>query len=239
MICGGGTSSGGGPNPGGLLGIRSVRSSQSPPRFRMLKVPFSPTLRAAAAAPAGASRDDRLCRLDARLAQPASQRQWPRRVQAVVPPGLPWVHAPVVAVGEEGGPGELSGRQGEGHSVVALVGGLEGGRRVQLGVGHGSLADGLRRIGVVIQVEVAGSVDARLAVGQIQVQGLTLLDVAEDLAEGGLHAEAVASALFHLLTASPRRPGSRSCFYLRPRPAPSCERPAAPPAHNAAGVSAG
>ena len=52
MICGGGTSSGGGPRPGGLLGIRSVRSSQSPPRFRMLKVPFSPTLRAAAAAPA-------------------------------------------------------------------------------------------------------------------------------------------------------------------------------------------
>ena len=52
IICGGGTSSGGGASPGGLLGIRSVRSSQSPPPLRMLKVWFSATLRVAAAAPA-------------------------------------------------------------------------------------------------------------------------------------------------------------------------------------------
>ena len=53
--------------------------------------------------------DDRLRHLDARLPQPASERRGPRRVQTVVPQGLPWVHATVVAVGQKGGPGELSG----------------------------------------------------------------------------------------------------------------------------------
>ena len=41
MIWGGGTSSRGGANPGGRLGILKVLSSQSPPPLRMLKVWFS------------------------------------------------------------------------------------------------------------------------------------------------------------------------------------------------------
>ena len=65
------------------------------------------------------------------------------------------------------------------------------------------LADGLRGIGVIVKVPVTGSVDARLAVGQVQSQRLTLRDVAKHLAEAGLHAEAVASVLLHLLQQPP------------------------------------
>ena len=52
MICGAGTSSGGGASRGGRLGILSVRSSQSPPPHSKFIVWFSDTLRTAAAAPA-------------------------------------------------------------------------------------------------------------------------------------------------------------------------------------------
>ena len=49
---GAGTSSGGGASPGGRLGMRSVRSSQSPPPRSTFMVWFSDTLLTAAAAPA-------------------------------------------------------------------------------------------------------------------------------------------------------------------------------------------
>ena len=52
MIWGAGTSSGGGASPGGRLGMRSVRSSQSPPPRSTFMVWFSDTLLTAAAAPA-------------------------------------------------------------------------------------------------------------------------------------------------------------------------------------------
>ena len=54
MICGAGTSSGGGASPGGRLGILRVLPSQSPPPRRASIVWFSVTLLVAAAAPAAA-----------------------------------------------------------------------------------------------------------------------------------------------------------------------------------------
>ena len=66
MICGAGTSSGGGASPGGRLGILSVRSSQSPPPRRASIVW---RCRHARRAP----RHDRLRGLNAALPQPASQ----------------------------------------------------------------------------------------------------------------------------------------------------------------------
>ena len=44
-------------------------------------------------------------------------------------------------------------------------------------MGQRRFANGLGGIGVIIEIEVAGSVDAGLAVGQVQGQGLALLDV--------------------------------------------------------------
>ena len=106
-------------------------------------------------------------------------------------------------------------------------------------MGQRGIADGLVGIRVVVKVPMGGGINAGLAVGWGDVEGLALSYVAEDLTKAGLDAEAVASAPLHLLTSARRRPGSRSCLYQRPHPEPSCERPAAPPAHNAAGVSAG
>ena len=80
---------------------------------------------------------------------------------------LTWVHASVVAVRQEAGSGELSGRSWEGDPLVAFV---RCPRKKPLGV-----ADGLRGIWAVIEIKMAGCVDARLAVGQFQVQGLALL----------------------------------------------------------------
>ena len=68
MIWGGGIWSGGRARPGGLLGIRSVRSSQSPPPLRALRVWFLLTLRAAAA-----PRNDRLRCLDVRPPLPTTE----------------------------------------------------------------------------------------------------------------------------------------------------------------------
>ena len=45
---------------------------------------------------------------------------------------------------------------------------------------------------------MARRVDAGLPVWEVQVEGLALLDVSEDLAEGGLHAEASTSLFLHL-----------------------------------------
>ena len=70
----------------------------------------------------------------------------------VVAQGLAGVGAPVVAVGQEGRPGELSRRAREGDSIVAFVGGLERSRRVQRRVGQRRLADGLRGVGVIVEV---------------------------------------------------------------------------------------
>ena len=112
------------------------------------------------------------------LPHAASQRGGPRRVESIIAQGLPWVHASIVGVGQEGRPRELSWRAWEGHSVVALVSGFKRCRRIDAGVGQRGVAEGLRGIGVIVQIEVTGSVDAGLAVREIQGQGLALLDVA-------------------------------------------------------------
>ena len=150
-----------------------------------------------------ASRHDRLCGLNAALPHAASQRRGPGRVQPVVAQGLPGIAAPVVAVGQEGWPGELSGGAREGDPIVALVRSLERSRRVQRGVGQRRLADGLRGVGVIIEIEVTGSVDRGVALGQVQGEGLALLNVPEDLAKAGLDAEASASAFLHLYLHQP------------------------------------
>ena len=46
------------------------------------------------------------------------------------------------------------------------------------GVRQRGVAEGLRGVGVIVEVEVARRVDARFAVGQVQGQGLALRDVA-------------------------------------------------------------
>ena len=128
-----------------------------------------PTLRKALAGcccSCSSSGNDRLSRLNAALPQPAAQARGPRRVQPVVAQGLAWVHASVVAVRQEAGPGELSGRPRQRSSAVALVGCFKTHScRLDGGVRRRGLADGLRGIGVIVKVPVTGSVDARLAVG--------------------------------------------------------------------------
>ena len=178
--------------------MRSVRPSQSPPPRRASIVWFSETLLVAARSAGGSARNHRLRRLDAGLSQPASQSRGPGRVQPVVAQGLPGIGAPIVAVGQEGRPGELSGRAREGDAVVAFVGGLERSRRIDAGVGQRRLADGLRGVGVIVEVPVTGSVDRSVALGQVQGEGLALLNEPEDLAIGGLHVEASASPFLHL-----------------------------------------
>ena len=123
------------------------------------------------------SRHDRLRGLNAALPHAASQRRGPRRVQAVVAQRLPGIHAPVVAVGQKRRPRELSWRSWKRSSTVPLVGRFKGCSRIQARVGQRRFANGLGGIGVIIEIEVAGSVDAGLAVGQVQGQGLALLDV--------------------------------------------------------------
>ena len=61
-----------------------------------------------------ASRHDRLRGLNATFAETAPQSRGPGRVQPVVAQGLAGIRAPIVAVGQEGRPGELSGRAREG-----------------------------------------------------------------------------------------------------------------------------
>ena len=108
-----------------------------------------PTLRKAltSCCSCSSSGNDRLSRLNAALPQPAAQARGPRRVQPVVAQGLAWVHASVVAVRQEAGPGELSGRAGERSSTVALVGCFKRSCGVDCGVRRRGLADGLRGIG--------------------------------------------------------------------------------------------
>ena len=124
-----------------------------------------------------ASRHDRLCGLNAALPHAASQRRGPGRVQPVVAQGLAGIGGCVVAVGQEGRPGELSGAR-EGDPIIALVRSLERSRRVQRRVGQRRLADGLRGVGVIVKVPMTGSVDRSVALGQIQGEGLAFLDVA-------------------------------------------------------------
>ena len=111
----------------------------------------------------------------------------------------PGIGAPVVAVGQEGRPREFSGRPREGDSLVALVGGLERSRWVQRRVRHRRVAERLRGVRVVVEVELARRVDGSVAIGQVQGQGLAFLDIPQRLSEGGLHAEASASPFVHLL----------------------------------------
>ena len=92
-------------------------------------------------------------------------------------------------------------------AVVAFVGGLKRSRRVQSRVGQRCLADGLRGVGVIVEIEVTGSVDAGLPVREVQGEGLALLNVPQDLTKGGLDAEASASPFLHsFLVADVQRP---------------------------------
>ena len=178
MICGAGTSSGGGASPGGRLGILRVLSSQSPPPRRASVVWCSVTLLVDRGRRTGSRTcDDRFSSPNATFAEAASERRGPRRVQAVVAQRLPGIHAPVVAVGQKRRPRELSWRSWKRSSTVPLVGRFKGCSRIQARVGQRRFANGLGGIGVIIEIEVAGSVDAGLAVGQVQGQGLALLDV--------------------------------------------------------------
>ena len=47
-------------------------------------------------------------------------------------------------------------------------------------MGQRRLADGLRGVGVIIEIEVTGSVERGVALGQVQGEGLALLNVPED-----------------------------------------------------------
>ena len=125
------------------------------------------------------SGDHRLRGLDAGLPQPAPQCRGPGRVQSVVAQRLTGMRAPVVAVGQEGRPRELSWRPREGDPIVALVGGLER-SRIDARVGQRRLADGFGCVRVIVEVEVARRVDRSVALGQAQGEGLALLDVPED-----------------------------------------------------------
>ena len=87
-----------------------------------------------------------------------------------------------VGVGQERGPSELSWGAREGDSIIAFVRRFKGQGRIQARVGQRRVADGLGCVGEIIQVEVAGRVDARLAVGQGDVERLALSDVTEDQA---------------------------------------------------------
>ena len=80
-------------------------------------------------------------------------------------------------------------RAGEGHAVVAFVRRLEvqGQGRIDAGVRQRGVAEGLRGVGVIVEVEVARRVDARFAVGQVQGQGLALRDVARQTLSQGTY----------------------------------------------------
>ena len=110
---------------------------------------------------------------------------------------LAGVHGPVALAVQVEGPGaqEVSARKG--HAVVAFVGIFE----ARLGV-HGRVGQrcrlGLAAVGIVVQPEVAGGQDARVAVGEVDGQGLALGDVAQHLPVGGSDAEAVRTPLLHV-----------------------------------------
>ena len=123
--------------------MRSVRSSHAPQHIHRL-VLRDASRRGRCAG--GGARNHRLRRLDAGLSQPASQSRGPGRVQPVVAQGLAGIGAPVVAVGQEGRPRELSWGPREGDPIVALI------RRIDAGVGQRRLADGLRGVGVIVEI---------------------------------------------------------------------------------------
>ena len=116
-------------------------------------------------------------------------------------------------------PHHLPGRPREGLPAVALVVGLEGLRGVDVGVGHRLVAQGLRALGEIVEVEVAGQVDRSIALRQLQADGLPFLDVAQHLAVVGPDPEAVLAPLLHafLRTRRPRLP-TPECSVPRPRP---------------------
>ena len=113
-----------------------------------------------------------------------------RRAQPVVPQRLAGVHGHVALAVQVEGPGaqEVSARKG--HAVVAFVGIFE----ARLGV-HGRVGQrcrlGLAALEIVVQLEVVGGQDARVAVGEVDGQGLALGDAAWHLPVGGSDAEAV------------------------------------------------
>ena len=112
--------------------------------------------------------DDRFSSLNATFAEAASERRGPRRVQAVVAQCLPGIHAPVVAVGQKRRPRELSWRSWKRSSTVPLVGRFKGCSRIQARVGQRRFANGLGGIGVIIEIEVAGSVSRFLLIKSVQ-----------------------------------------------------------------------
>ena len=85
---------------------------------------------------------------------------------------------------------QCPGRLREGLPPVALVVRLEGLCGVDVGVGHRLIAQRLGRLREVVEVEVGGHVDRGIALGQLQSDGLPLLDVAQHLAIVGAHSEA-------------------------------------------------
>ena len=52
---------------------------------------------------------------------------------------------------------------------------------------HRRVAERLRGVRVVVEVELARRVDGSVAIGQVQGQGLAFLDIPQRLSEGGLH----------------------------------------------------
>ena len=114
-------------------------------------------------------------------------------------------------------PQHVPGRPGEGLPAVALVVRLEGLRGVDVGVGHRLVAQRLGRLREIIEVEMGGHVDRRIALRQLQGDGLPFLDVAQHLAIVGAHSEAELAPLLHLCLRTSRRR----------RPTPGCSVPAA------------
>ena len=176
MIWGAGTSSRGGASPGAWAprdAQRAVQPVAAAPQH--VHVWFSETLLVAAAAPAAAPA------ITVSAAWMPLSRSRPPRVGGLGGSspslGLAGIGAPVVAVGQEGWPGELSGRAREGDPIVALVSCFKSSCWVQGGVGQRGLANGLRGVGVIVKVPVTGSVDRSVALGQVQGEGLALLDV--------------------------------------------------------------
>ena len=167
-------------------------------------------------------------------------RRWPSLRRRCLTPaaGCPGLGGSTPEVGgvvreEAALPQHLPGRPREGLAAVALVVGLEGLSKVHVSVRHRLVAQRLRALREVVEVEVAGHVDRRVALRQLQSDGLPVLDVAQDLPEAGAHARLSSMALLHdaahdagLLGVPPRGhvPGGRRTPALSARAYRSCGR---------------
>ena len=169
MICGAGTSFGGGASPGGRLGMGPVQpvaaAAKGQHRYALT----------AAAAPAGLPPRS-LRGLNAAL--PHAAPAWgPGRVSPSLRRACPGSVPPSSESGRKLGLVNSLGGRGKG-TPVTLVGGFKRCRRVQGGVGQRGVADGLRGIGVIVEPEMRRCKRAGLAVREIQHKRLALLYVA-------------------------------------------------------------